>query len=175
MKIIIKSALSINWTHHSYYVLATFRILLQWLHHLILLLLLVSSLVCAQPGRPFEVISPGDSTEVIDLKNLFNSLVHDLNEQLENQGRFAPGRIITLTTAFDERIARLEILRDALNNQDLVFQIQEDITALEVERDELTGDQEGGRQDQSNRAPNIIAKLNVQLNDVDRALRAAER
>ncbi len=141
---------------------------------LLLLLLLVSSLVCAQPGRPFEVINPGDSTEVVDLKNLFNSLVHDLNEQLENQGRFAPGRITDHTTGFDNQIARLIVLGSLLNNQDLKTDIQEQIEALEAERDALTGDQEGGRQDKSNRAPNIIAKLNVQLNDVDRALRAAE-
>ena len=141
---------------------------------LVLLLLFVSSIVCAQAGRPFEVINPGDSTEVVDLKNLFNSLVHDLNEQLENQGRLAPGRSTDHTTGFDEQIARLETLRDALNNQELKADLQAEIEDLEAERDALTGDQEGGRKDKSNKAPAIIARLNQQLNDVDRALRAAE-
>lgn len=141
---------------------------------LTLLLLLVSSLVCAQPGRPFEVIAPGDSAEVVDLKNLFNSLVHELREQLENQGRFAPGRIADKTAAFDARIAARETLRDSLNNQELRANIQVEIADLETERDALTGDQEGGRKDKSDKAPAIIARLNQQLNDVDRALRAAE-
>ncbi len=141
---------------------------------LVLLLLLVSSTVLAQ-GRPFKVIDVGvDSSEVVDLKNLFNSLVHDLNEQLGNQGRFAPGRITTLAIAIDERIVRLETLRDALNNQALKDQVQEQIDIVETQRDELTGDQEGGRKDKSDKAPAIIGRLNQQLNDVDRALRDLE-
>ncbi len=141
---------------------------------LVLLLLLVSSVVCAQPARTFEVIGPGDSTKIIDLKNLFNSLVHELREQLENQGRFAPGRITTLTAVFGERLARLETLRDALSNQDLKDDLQEKIDAVEAQRAELTGDQEGSRKDKSIKAGPIIAKLNQQLNDVDKALKDAE-
>ncbi len=142
---------------------------------LLLLLLFVSSLVCAQPGRPFKVIdADNDSVEVVDLKNLFNSLVHNLNEQLENQGRFAPGRIEDLTGAFDEQIIRLRALRDSLNNQDLRAELQEQIDALIAESDALDNDAEGGRRDKSQRAPAIIGRLNQQLNDVDRALRAAE-
>lgn len=147
---------------------------------LLLLLLFVSSTLFAQPGRPFKVINVDengnvtDSVEVVDLKNLFNSLVHDLNEQLGNQGRFAPGRIADLTAGFEARIARLRTLRDSLNNQDLQARVQEQIDALTAERDALDDDTEGGRRDKSNKAPNIIARLNQQLNDVDRALRAAE-
>lgn len=147
---------------------------------LLLLLFFVSSAVFAQSGRPFKVINVDengtitDSIEVVDLKNLFNSLVHDLVEQLGNQGRFAPGRITNLTADFDKRIARLRTLRDSLNNQDLRDGVQEQIDATIAASDALDNDEEGGRKDKSNKAPAIIAKLNVQLNDVDLALRAAE-
>ena len=141
---------------------------------LLLLVLLVSSLASAQPGRPFKVIDPGDSVEVVDLKNLFNSLVHELREQLENQERFAPGRVADLTADFDERIARREVLRDALKDKDLVDDLDAQIATVEAERDELTGDQEGGRKDKSQKAPNVIAKLNKQLNDIQAALNKAE-
>ena len=141
---------------------------------LLLLLLFVSSVVFAQPGRPFKVINATDSVEVVDLKNLFNSLVHDLNEQLGNQERFAPERVEDLTIQFDERITRRRALRDSLNNQDLRVRLQGQIDSLIAASDALDDDTEGGRRDKSNKASEIIAQLNQQLNDVDRALRAVE-
>jgi len=145
---------------------------------LLLLLLFVASMVSAQ-GRPFKIVNPDvDSAEVVDLKNLFNSLVHDLNEQLENQGRFAPGRIADKTASFNDQIVSLETLRDALNNQDLRAQLQEQIEAVKTLRDDLTrprGPNEvDGRWEKSEKAPAIIERLNQQLNDVDRALKKVE-
>ncbi len=147
---------------------------------LILLLLLISSTVLAQ-GRPFKVITVDpntgeilDSEEVVDLKNLFNSLVHELREQLENQDRFSLGRIADKVAKFDGQIVRLETLHNSLDDQALKDLVQKRIELVETLRSELTGDQEGGRKDKSDKAPSIISQLNRKLNDVDRALRDAE-
>ena len=141
---------------------------------LLLILLLVAGSVLAQ-GRPFKIINVEvDSVEVVELKKLFNSLVVELHRQLSNQGRFAPGRINEKTATFDGQIASLERLRDALTHEDLLSDLQKQIEVVEALRDELTGIEEGGRKDKSDKAPAIIAKLNQQLNDIERALRALD-
>ncbi len=140
--------------------------------------LLIAGSALAQGRPPKEIcleIGPGcseiDSEEVIELKIVFNSLVDDLTFWLSLKQDFNNAEKVTQRfNDFNDKIAVLQTVKDAVANNVVrnLFQIKIDATIRR--RDELHSVEAGSKREQSDGAQNIIAQLNQQLNDIQFAL-----
>ncbi len=141
--------------------------------------LLIAGSALAQGRPPKEIcleIGPGcseiDSEEVVELKIVFNSLVGDLTFWLNLKQDFNnAGKVTQRFNDFNDKIAVLQTVKDAVANNVIknLFQIKIDATIRR--RDELHSVEVGSKREQAGGAGDIIAQLSLQLNAVDAAIR----
>lgn len=169
----------------------------------LLLTALLISPMCFAQGRPpkeicrelgqvneetgeFEGCQPVDSQELIDLKELFNSLVVELNHFRGVDADFQPAAVSARFDKFNERILELETSRDALSDPELVQKFQDRIDKTVRTRDRLHAVGEvcfstpeegdpvqiscGSPRDNAAGAGAKISSLNQQLNDIEAAI-----
>ncbi len=167
---------------------------------LLITFLLIAPLCLAQ-GRPpkeicrelgqvneetgeFEGCQPVDSQELIGLKELFNSLVVELNQWRGIEADFRIPAVNVRFAKFNERILELEASRDALSDPALVQKFQARIDKTIRNRDRLHAVDEvcfnaddppvqvscGSPRDNAKEAGARISALNQQLNDVEAAI-----
>ena len=152
----------------------------------ILFLLLLVSTVALGQGRPDKELCFGefdddgedspptctgaDSEEVLELKNEFNKLAQELRQAIHTQRDFNASAVIARRNGFNVEIARLETIRDILDNQDLRDKFQAKINKLVSNRDEADSTDPGSARDNASKLGPVVYTLNQQLSDIEAAL-----
>ena len=135
--------------------------------------------MCIAQGRPPKEIclemgdscAEIDSSEVVELKIVFNSIVSDLNFWLDLQRDFDNGGEVNKRfDDFNDRIAVFQTVKDVVDNDVVKNLFQVKIDATTKRRDGLHSTEAGSKRDQAGGAANIIAQLNLQLNVVEAAM-----
>jgi hypothetical protein len=146
--------------------------------------------ICRELGQvndvtgEFEGCQPVDLQELIDLKELFNSLIVELDHFRGIEADFNPAAVNVRFAKFNDRILELEASRDALSDPALVRKFQARIDKTIRNRDRLHAVDEvcfnadepptqvscGSPRDNAKGAGAQISILNQQLNDVEAAI-----
>lgn len=149
---------------------------------LIVLFLLTAALTSARPTKKIclelnQKCQSVDSSDLIELKLLFNEINQTLVQALHDQQEFGTIEIIARKSAHDAKIARLEAIRDNLVNKDAKDMMQVKIDKVTSSRDYL--DKTTPNADGSNpprvragKLGPVITALNAQLDDVQREIDA---
>ena len=144
---------------------------------LLILLLLMSSPVLAQRRMTKKICTEVDisctaidTQEVVEFKDLFNTLVADLVVQLELQTSFNPTAAAARFADFNNRISALQGAKDAVTNVDAKNALQSTIDAVTSNRDVLDSTAPGSQRDNANKAPAEIVKLNLQMDSIESAI-----
>ncbi len=119
----------------------------------------------------FEGCVIDDIDEIVELKKLFNVIQAALDRSLHLKSEYLPPKVTGRFAASTAKIARLQLLQDALEDQELKDLIQDRIDAVTSLRDERDSQEPGSDRARAGVVGPVIAGLNQQLNDIEAAIR----